>query len=86
MRTTLLKSIDLASSSKRATDQERNLQSSSASISGSLPENTAERQPRFGGKPAPKISVKNYMSHEASASGGLLSICHAHGVPLSAFP
>src|SRR5438132_12740908 len=31
---------------------------------GSLPENTAGRQPRFGAKPRPKISVKNYMSYE----------------------
>jgi hypothetical protein len=27
-----------------------------------LPEYTAGRQPQFGAKPAPKISVKNYMS------------------------
>jgi hypothetical protein len=34
-------------------------------LGGSLPENTAARKPRFGAQsPAPKNSVKNYMSSE----------------------
>ena len=36
---------------------------------GSLPENDAERQPRFGAKPVPKISEKNYMSDKIEAFG-----------------
>jgi len=40
--------------------------------SGSLPENTAGRQPRFRAKLVPKISVKNYMSEKIDRAVNLI--------------
>jgi hypothetical protein len=38
-------------------------------LGGSLPENTAERQPRFPRTPCPKNFYKNYMSAKIGAVG-----------------